>query len=82
MKHAYIFVDTNNHGPSYIIGLGDSKGGDLCTYDPDRNGNHEMEIAEPIRGRPHLKPGMKVWGNLVSISNKWVKFNGNNPHAV
>ncbi len=28
-------VDRGNHGPSYVVGLGDYVGGDLCIDDPD-----------------------------------------------
>lgn len=73
-------VDGNNHGPSFIIGLGDYTGGEVWIL--DENGTVEVEIPCTLRGWPHLRPGTKVKGRLEDCHNKWVKFDGNTPHMT
>ncbi|CAE7938265.1 lkhA [Symbiodinium necroappetens] len=73
-------VDANNHGPSFIIGLGDYKGGEVWIY--DENGTVEMELPCTLRGWSHLRPGQKVPGRLEDCRNKWLKFDGNTPHMT
>lgn len=77
---AKMHVDGNNHGPSYIIGFGDYKGGELWMMDKD--GDVEMEVTESLRGFPQFKVGEKVKGSLVNINKHWVKFDGNLPHQA
>ena len=77
---AKMHVDGNNHGWSYIIGLGDYSGGELWLYDPKAHA--EMEVKDTMRGFPELKVGMMARGKVVSIKNTWIKFDGNCPHAV
>ncbi|CAE7031882.1 lkhA [Symbiodinium sp. CCMP2592] len=73
-------VDANNHGPSFIIGLGDYTGGEVWIY--DENGTVEMELPCALRGWSHLRPGQKVPGRLEDCRNKWLKFDGNTPHMT
>ena len=47
-----------------------------------KDGDTEMEVRSPMRGFPRLKEGMKVKGKLIDIKNRWLKFDGNVPHAV
>jgi len=77
---AKMHVDGNNHGWSMIIGLGDYEGGDLWIYDPE--GAEKMQVKDPLRGYPELKPGTWIPGKRVNIKNKFVKFDGNQPHAA
>lgn len=74
-------VDGNNHGPSYIIGLGDYTGGEVWILD-EENGTVEVEIPCTLRGWPHLRPGTKALGRLEDCRNKWLKFDGNRPHMT
>lgn len=78
---ARMHVDGNNHGYSYIIALGEYEGGDLWVYDPV-NGDTEMEVKDALRGYRELKVGSKVRGKLHNIRYKWLRFDGNTPHAV
>merc|ERR1719174_1485220 len=75
---AKMHVDGNNHGPSYIIGLGEYTGGEVWVMD-EENGEVEMELPCGLRGYPHLKAGQMVKGILHDCRNKWFKFNGTVP---
>ena len=52
------FKDGNNHGPSYIIGLGDYTGGEVWILD-EENGTVEVELPCTMRGWPQLR--CDVW---------------------
>eukprot|EP00434_Breviolum_minutum_P039609 symbB.v1.2.035177.t2/scaffold4679.1/size42772/5 len=66
-------VDGNNHGPSYIIGLGDYTGGEVWILD-EENGTVEVELPCTMRGWPHLRPGTKVKGRLEDCSRISIVF--------
>jgi hypothetical protein len=62
-------VDVNNHGPSYIIALGNYTGGALWTYDRNSTGNY-MEVTEATTDYGELQVGSKVPGRIHDIRYK------------
>lgn len=73
-------VDGNNVGPSVIVALGDFTGGQLWTYDP--SGSIYRQVTRRPRGFPEVKVGEKLPGQLVSIHNRPLAFDGTLPHGT
>ncbi|CAE7323490.1 Zdhhc9 [Symbiodinium natans] len=71
-------VDKNNLGNSFIIGLGDYKGGDLWAHDDD--GDVLLELSESIRSMHHYRAGMSYRGRTFDIHCRWQSFDGNRLH--
>jgi len=89
---AKLHVDRNNHGPSYIIGLGNYTGGELWImdqHDPFGEpgpGDFQLTVEEPLRGWPELtapeNKGRLVKGKISNINGTWKRFDGTVPHRV
>ncbi|CAE8711077.1 unnamed protein product, partial [Polarella glacialis] len=77
---ATLHVDKNNHGPSWIIGLGDYEGGQLWVMDDE--GDVPVKITARLMGYKHLKVGQTIMGKLHDIKNKWFYFLGQVPHTA
>ena len=72
--------DGDNHGPSFIVGLGAYAVGE--TWVMDESGDTDMPVMEAMRGWPQLKVGSMARGRKVSIHNRWFRFDSTVPHAV
>jgi hypothetical protein len=68
-------VDGNNHGPYYIIALGNYAGGAPWTYDRKSTENY-MEVWDSMRNYSELQVGSKVPGRIHDIRYKLTRFDG------
>ena len=58
--NAAVRIGVNNTGPSDIIGLGESEGGELWVV--DANGDTEVAVIRPMVHQPY-KIGDNPWGS-------------------
>ena len=68
-----VHKDKNNHGETWLIGLGNHKGGRLWIESPC--GRH----APPVIARKWQE---SLRGDVVDVRNKWFKFDPRCYHAV
>lgn len=82
---ARLHVDRNNLGLSAIVGVGGYESGGLWIMNPGgeklQEGDLGMCVAEPLQGYD-FKRGDVIYGQVHSIHNKWVQFDGRVPHAA
>ncbi|CAK0814276.1 unnamed protein product, partial [Prorocentrum cordatum] len=79
--NAKMHVDKNNHGPSYIIGLGSYTKGGLWIYDPNGTDFQKVTVSK-LPGYPHLREGDMAPGFVVDIKDRWLRFDGTIPHMA
>ncbi|CAE7373665.1 Zdhhc9 [Symbiodinium microadriaticum] len=71
-------VDKNNLGNSFIIGLGNYKGGELWAHDDE--GDVPVDLTESIRSMLHYRAGVTYRGRTFDINCRWQSFDGNRLH--
>lgn len=71
-------VDRNNLGESFIVALGNFKGGSLWIHDDE--GKIPHTLAESISHEPMYKKGATCMGRDINIRGKWQQFDGNRLH--
>ena len=76
-----VHVDSNNEGPSWIIGLGDYTDGELWIYEPTRGPSPRIADG-PVDGYPEFQRGIPMYGHQVDIRNKAHTFDGTVPHGT
>ena len=77
--NAMVHTDSNNLGPSFIIGLGEYTGGELFVH--EESGERSMEAQRRMLGYSFL-PGDTIPGKFVHMKEKWVEFDGRLPQAA
>eukprot|EP00439_Symbiodinium_sp_Y106_P060043 s3090_g8.t2 len=73
-------VDKNNLGNSFIIGLGNYKGGELWAHDDE--GDVPVDLTESIRSMLHYRAGVTYRGRTFDINGRWQSFDGNRLHCA
>lgn len=71
-------IDKNNLGTSFIVGLGDYRGGELWVHDENGENKWTIQGEEDVTAFYHV--GRELNGQMSQIRNAWTIFDGNNLH--